>query len=228
VSVAVAKGAESGVPRTNPEWLAALRASGAEQAAAVADLRAYVLRAATHALRRRRATFGVLASTDIAQLAEDCAQNAVVAILQHLDAFRGESRFTTWAYSFAINTALTAARHERWRHVSLDDVVDDRRLDDWTRADGRAPADPHHLTLQRETLAVVRDAIEHHLSDRQRHALSAIFFEGVPPDELARHWGSNRNAVYKLLHDARRKLKARLEEAGFSVPETLAVFGGHG
>jgi RNA polymerase sigma-70 factor, ECF subfamily len=216
------------VPRTNPEWLAALRASGAEQAAALADLRAYVLRAATHALRRRRATLGALASTDIEQLAEDCAQNAVVAILQRLDDFRGESRFTTWAYSVAINMALTAARRERWRHVSLEDVIDDPRLDDWTSADGGAPADPHRLSLQRETLAVVRDAIEHHLSDRQRQALKAIFFDGVPLDELARHWGSNRNAVYKLLHDARRKLKARLEDAGFSVQDTLAVFGGHG
>jgi len=187
-----------------------------------------VLRAATHALRRRRATLGALTSTDIGQLAEDCAQNAVVAILQRLDDFRGESRFTTWAYSVAINMALIAARRERWRHVSLEDVIDDPRLDDWTSADGGAPADPHRLSLQRETLAVVRDAIEHHLSDRQRQALKAIFFDGVPLDELARHWGSNRNAVYKLLHDARRKLKARLEDAGFSVQDTLAVFGGHG
>jgi RNA polymerase sigma-70 factor (ECF subfamily) len=219
---------EPGVSRTNGEWLAALRASGAEQAAAIADLRAYVLRAATHTLRRRRASFGALASTDLEQLAEDCAQNAVVAILDRLDDFRGESRFTTWAYSFAINMALVAARREGWRHVSLEDVIDDARLDQWTSADGGAPADPDRLTLQRETLAVVRDAIEHHLSDRQRQALKAIFFDGVPLDELARHWGSNRNAVYKLLHDARRKLKARLEEAGFSVKDTLAVFGGHG
>jgi RNA polymerase sigma-70 factor (ECF subfamily) len=216
------------VPRTNAEWLASLRASGADQAAAIADLRAYVLRAATHALRRRRASFGALASTDVEQLAEDCAQNAVVAILQHLDDFRGASRFTTWVYAFAINVALVAARRERWGHVSLDGVIDDPRLDDWTSADGGAPADPHRLTLQREALAVVRDAIEHHLSDRQRQALKAIFFDGVPLDELARHWGSNRNAVYKLLHDARRKLKARLEEAGFSVQDTLAVFGGRG
>lgn len=216
------------MPRTNPEWLAALRASGAEQAGAIAELRAYVLRAATHALKRQRATFGALASTDIEQLAEDCAQNAVVAILQHLDDFRGDSRFTTWAYSFAINMALVAARRDRWRHVSLEDVIDDPRLDDWTSEDGGAPADPHRRTLQRETLAAVRDAIDHHLSDRQRQALKAIFVEGVPLDEVARHWGSNRNAVYKLVHDARRKLKARLQEAGFSVQDTLAVFGGRG
>lgn len=208
--------------RSNAEWLSALRSSGAEQADAISDLRAYVLRAATHALRRR----GSAASTDVNQLAEDCAQNAVLAILQHLDDFRGASRFTTWVYSFAINTALVAARREGWKRVPLDEVIDNPHLDEWTDAQGRAPADPHRSTLQRETLAVIRDAIDHRLSGRQRQALKAIVFEGVPLDEVARHWGSNRNAVYKLLHDARRKLKAHLQERGFGVKETLDLFSG--
>lgn len=213
---------ESPSSRSNAEWLSALRSSGAEQADAISDLRAYVLRAATHALRRR----GGAASTDVNQLAEDCAQNAVLAILQHLDDFRGASRFTTWVYSFAINTALVAARREGWKRVPLDEVIDNPHLDEWTDAQGRAPADPHRSTLQRETLAVIRDAIDHRLSGRQRQALKAIVFEGVPLDEVARHWGSNRNAVYKLLHDARRKLKAHLQDRGFGVKETLDLFSG--
>jgi RNA polymerase sigma-70 factor (ECF subfamily) len=182
-----------------------LKSSGAEQADAITDLRAYVLRAAMHALRRSRGNLGRLASTEVNQLAEDCAQDALLAILQHLDEFRGESRFTTWVYSFAI---------------------DNPHLDEWTAGEGRAPADPHRRTLQRETLAVIRETVDHHLSDRQQQALKAIFFEGVPLDEIARHWGSNRNAVYKLLHDARRKLKAHLEGRGFGVKETLDLFGG--
>ena len=211
-------------PRSNAEWLSALRSSGAEQADAIRDLRAYVLRAATHALRRSGGARGGPASTDINQLAEDCAQNAVLAILQHLDDFRGASRFTTWVYSFAINTALVAARREGWKNVPLDQVIDNPRLDEWTITEGRASEDPHRLTLQRETLAVIRDVIDHQLSDRQRQALKAIVFDGVPLDEVVRHWGSNRNAVYKLLHDARRKLKAHLQERGFSVKETLDLF----
>ena len=199
-----------------------MRSGGAEQADAISDLRAYVLRAAVHALRRR----GGASSTDVNQLAEDCAQSAVLAILQHLDDFRGASRFTTWVYSFAINTALVAARREVWKHVPLHEVIDNPHLDEWTAAESRAPADPHRLTLQRETLAVIRDAIDHHLSDRQRQALKAIVFEGVPLDEVVRHWGSNRNAVYKLLHDARRKLKAHLQQRGFGVKETLDLFSG--
>jgi RNA polymerase sigma-70 factor (ECF subfamily) len=211
--------------RSNAEWLSALRAGGAEQADAIRDLRAYVLRAAAYALRRRHARFGAPPSADVAQLAEDCAQNAVVAVLQHLDDFRGESRFTTWVYSFAVNMALVAARRERWKHVSLDDVLGDPHLDEAV-ADAQERADPQRVTLQRETLAVVREAIERHLTARQRQALKAIFFDGVPLDELARHWGSNRNAVYKLLHDARRKLKAHLEARGFDVKEALDLFAG--
>jgi RNA polymerase sigma-70 factor (ECF subfamily) len=217
---------ESRSPRSNAEWLSALKSSGAEQADAITDLRAYVLRAALHALRRSRGNLGRLASTEVNQLAEDCAQDALLAILQHLDGFRGESRFTTWVYSFAINIALVAARREGWKRVPLDQVIDNPHLDEWTAGEARAPADPHRRTLQSETLAVIREAIDHHLSDRQQQALKAIFFEGVPLDEIARHWGSNRNAVYKLLHDARRKLKARLEERGFGVKETLDLFGG--
>jgi RNA polymerase sigma-70 factor (ECF subfamily) len=178
-----------------------------------------------YALRRRRADFGLMKAAEIGQLAEDCAQEAMLAILEHLDRFRGDSRFTTWAYSFAINTSLVAARRERWKRVPLDELIDE--------ADRGAPsawregptADPARRALQDETLAVLRDTIESQLTVRQRQALKAIVLEGVPLDELARHWGSNRNAIYKLLHDARRKLKACLEERGFSVTETLGLFG---
>lgn len=218
---------ESRSPRSNAEWLSALRSSGAEQADAITDLRAYVLRAAMYSLGRSRGTLGRLASTEIHQLAEDCAQEALLAILRHLDDFRGESRFTTWVYSFAINMALVAARREGWKNIPLDEVID-TPLGEWTAGRGPAPADPHRRTLQRETLAVIREAIDHHLSDRQRQALTAIVVEGVPLDELVRHWGSNRNAVYKLVHDARRKLKAHLEQRGFGVKETLDLFGGAG
>ena len=216
---------DSRSPRSNAEWLSALKSSGAKQADAITDLRAYVLRAALYSLRRSRGNLGRVASTEVNQLAEDCAQDALLAILQHLDDFRGESRFTTWVYSFAINTALVAARREGWKSVPLDKVIDSPNLDEWTAAEGRAPADPQRLALQTETLAVIREAIDHHLSARQRQVVKAIFFEDVPLDEIARHWGSNRNAVYKLLHDARRKLKAHLEERGFGMQQTLDLFG---
>jgi len=209
--------------RSNAEWLTALKADDDTQARALSDLRAFLLRAALYALHRHRSALPHLGSADIAHLAEDCAQEAVSAILEHLHGFRGESRFTTWAYKFAINAALVAARRERWGRVRLDQVLDVRDLGERIGGGRDASSDPHRRALQRQMLAALRQGIEGHLTERQRQAVMATAFEGVPLDELARHWGSNRNALYKLLHDARRKLKAHLRERGFDVKEMLHV-----
>lgn len=110
--------------RTNTEWLHDLKSSGPEQARAIEDLRAYLLRAAQYSLNRQRSELGGLPPAELEQLAEDCAQDALVAILKHLDEFRWESKFTTWAYKFAVNIALNAGRREIWKHVSLDQLLD--------------------------------------------------------------------------------------------------------
>jgi RNA polymerase sigma-70 factor (ECF subfamily) len=161
-------------------------------------------------------------------LAEDCAQEALSAIVQRLHDFRGESRFTTWAYAFAINVALTAARRERWASVSLDRLLDEGApLPATLLEDDRTP-DPERRALQGEVAAAVRDGIEHHLTARQQRVLWALVIEEVPLDEVVRHSGSNRNAVYKLVHDARRKLKRHLVGRGFDVKAILDLFGGAG
>lgn len=209
--------------RTNEEWLMALKSDGEPQTAALSDLRAYLVRAALYTLHRRRNTLQQLASTDIEQLAEDCAQDAVSAILGHLDQFRGDSRFTTWVYTFAVNAALIAARRERWGRVPLDQLLGSPDLVDQIGLASEA-SDPQRRALQGEILAAVRQGIETHLTKRQRQALTAIVFEEIPLDELARHWGSNRNALYKLLHDARWKLKAHLRDRGFGAKEIVDVF----
>ena len=203
--------------RTNAEWLSALNGSGDDQLAALTDLRAYLLRAATFALQR---SGGTLAGAHLTQLAEDCAQEAVVAVITHLDDFRGESRFTTWAYVFAINRALMALRRERWQNVSLDGMLETLPEAEW----GEAPQDnPQQRVIQGEMVAALREGIDECLTDRQREALRAIVFESIPLDEVVRRWKSNRNAVYKLLHDARRKLRAYLEARGFSASDVLTV-----
>jgi RNA polymerase sigma-70 factor (ECF subfamily) len=211
--------------RTNVEWLHELRARGTEQAGAFADLRRYLLRAARHALYCSRARLAHLARVDLDAIAEDCAQEALVAILGKLDEFRGDSRFTTWAYKFAVNIALVAARREGWKRVSLDEVL---RADISPSLDRGVEADPSQSVLRAEVWAAIRDAIDHHLTERQRQALTAVVLADVPLDELARHWGSNRNALYKLLHDARRKLKAHLEARGFKAEEVLGLFSASG
>jgi RNA polymerase sigma-70 factor, ECF subfamily len=209
--------------RTNTEWLAALKADGAPQTAALADLRAYLLRASRYALSRSRNALR-LAPRDMDQLAEDSVQDALSSLLEHLHEFRGESQFTTWAYKFAINAALVAARRERWGRVPLDRLLDRPDLVGRLGEASGALPDPQRRALQGEMLAALRDAIEGHLTPRQRQALTAVVFEEIPLDELARHWESNRNALYKLLHDARRKLKAHLRSRGFDPKEMLDVF----
>ena len=209
--------------RTNEEWLRALKSDGDRQMAALSDLRAYLLRAARYTLQRKRSTVRQLASTDIEQLAEDCAQEAVPAVLSQLDAFRGDSRFTTWAYKFAVNAALSAARRERWGQLPLAELLGPDVVERIGMASA-APADPQRRALQEELLAAVREGIEMHLTPRQRQALTAIVFDEIPLDELARHWTSNRNALYKLLHDARRKLKAHLRARGFDSREVADAF----
>ena len=208
--------------RTNGEWLAALR-NGDE--AALADLRTYVLRAALFTLQRARHHVGHLGASALGQLAEDCAQESLTAILKRLDTFRGESQFTTWAYTFAVNTALLAARRERWASVSLDRILEGSETPSQTTVGHDGTLDPERRALQAEAIAAIRDGIEHHLTVKQQQLLRAVIFEQVPLDEVVRHWGSNRNALYKLLHDARRKLKSHLHARGFDVEEILDLFG---
>ena len=210
--------------RTNAEWLHELQSRDDEQAAAFVDLRAYLVRAALYSFSLNRSGFARLGPSEIEQLAEDCAQDALLAILQHLREFRGDSQFTTWAYKFAVNIALVAARRESWKHVSLDQMLDDSDLPEWPIPMEQPVRDPDRTSLQAEVWAAMREVIDHHLTDRQRQVLKAIVFDGVPMDEVVHHLDSNRNAVYKLLHDARRNLKEHLQARGFGVQEILDLF----
>jgi len=196
--------------RTNEEWLAELR--GPDPAdEALSDL--YDL-----LVRGLRAALGGRADANV----EDFAQEALLRITTNLDSFRGESRFTTWAKKIAMNVALTELKRRRWRDVSLQDLLDQR-----TKA-ARELADPgltpEQETLQNTALARLGDIIDTELTERQREAIVAVILEGMPVSEVAKRMGTNQNALYKLLHDARKRLKSRLEAAGLPPQEVLATF----
>jgi RNA polymerase sigma-70 factor (ECF subfamily) len=214
--------------RSNAEWIAELASAGADQAAALADLRTYLLRAALFTLQRARHHVGHLGPSALDALAEDCAQESMTAVLQRLADFRGESQFTTWAYTFAVNIALVAARRERWASASLDRILDGTESPSLSAGDQVGAPDPERRTLQTEAVAAIREGVERHLTVKQQQLLRAVVFEQVPLDEVTRHWGTNRNALYKLLHDARRKLKSYLVTRGFDVKEILALFAAEG
>lgn len=213
--------------RTNEEWLHDLHASGSLQASAIAELRDLLLRAALYCFSRNLSDFEGLSRDEILQRAEDCAQNALIAVLDHLSDFRGDSKFTTWAYKFSINIALTTARHERWNGVSLNklDSSTDGSFLERMMEDKTGNIAPEESAMRADVLRIMQDVIAHDLTDRQRRVLLMMVFHEVPMDEVVRYFGTNRNAIYKLLHDARRKLKSRLEAHGIEIGETLALFG---
>jgi len=196
------------------------------QEAAIADLRDLLLRAALYFFSHNLDDLRGLDREEILQRAEDCAQNALLLVLEHLPDFRGDSKFTTWAYKFAINVTLTTARRERWNGISLDALAsqDESYLFEWMMRDLAEGVAPEQSALQAEVKKVIRDVIQHDLSDQQRDVLSLMILNEVPLDEVVRHLGTNRNAVYKMLHDARRKLKSGLLAHGFEVGETLTLF----
>jgi RNA polymerase sigma-70 factor, ECF subfamily len=198
--------------RTNEQWLAELR--GSKPGEALADL--YDL-----LMRGLRAAFGGYGGGLEANFG-DFAQEALIKIMGNLDSFRGESRFTTWAQKIAMNVALTELRRRRWRDVSLQELFARREGAD------RGPADPYltseQLALQNTVLGELRRMINEELTDRQREAVVAVILEEMPISEVARRMGTNQNALYKLLHDARKKLKRQMEASGLSAKEVLAVF----
>ena len=216
--------------RTNEEWLHDLTVSGEMQEVAISDLRNLLLRAALYFFNRNLGDFQGLNRDEILQRAEDCAQEALIAVMSHLSDFRGDSKFTTWAYKFAINIALMTSRHERWKGVSLDQLSsgEDGSLAEWMKQDKAPGLAPDQSALQGEVGEIIRKVIENDLTDKQRQILVMVVFNEVPMDEVVQRLGTNRNAIYKILHDARRKLKSSLQARGFEVGETLALFSAPG
>jgi RNA polymerase sigma-70 factor (ECF subfamily) len=203
------------IERTNQEWLAALR--GPERDEALADLRALLVRGLGYALAGRP-------GVDDSAL-EDFVQDALLKILAGLDSFRGESRFTTWAQKIAVRVALTELRRHRWRDVSLDEMTGSPDVDFIPDTLADPSAGPEQQAIQRMLLDTLRRIIATELTDRQRQALVAARIHGMPLEEVARRMGTNRNALYKLVHDARQRLKKRMMAEGLSPQEVLAAFG---
>jgi RNA polymerase sigma-70 factor (ECF subfamily) len=189
-------------------WLRRLGASGTERDAAVAELHALLLKAARFEIERRRASLPHLRGRDFDDLAQQSADDALLALLGKLDQFRGESRFTTWAYKFALLEAGVKVRRRTWqgREVPLEE-------EGWARLAGGAAAE--RPAEDADLLAAVCEEIEHGLSPRQRRVLIAVVLNDVPIDVLAERLGTTRGALYKTLHDARRKLRAALTGRGF-------------
>ena len=207
---------------SNAEWLRALRASGAEQQKALETLRRGILRALQWYLAEHRSTWG-LDQEQARALAEDLTQEALITILEKLATFRGESHFTTWAYAVALRRALGELRRKRW-HESSSAAREARTPPPiWPLEDQRAQ-NPEQAAQQSELWHTIREVIARDLTVRQRTVLVGHVFQGVPLDIVAEQLGTNRDNVYKLLHDARKKLKQRLLQRGLTYADVLKAF----
>jgi RNA polymerase sigma-70 factor (ECF subfamily) len=189
-------------------WLQELRADGARGQEASRRLHELLLRAARFEINRRRGALPHLRGGDFDDLAHQAADDALMAILSRLDSYRGESRFTTWAYKFALLEAAVKLRRRAWQGREI-------------------PLEPEHWSVfaqggesvageaeGREVLGAIGEAIESELSPHQREVLIAVALNDVPIDVLAERLNTSRGALYKTVHDARRKLRAHLADAG--------------
>ncbi len=193
--------------RESAQWLRELRGPGRE--AAYERLHRLLLRVARGELRRRGPRAGI-DGPELDDLAHQAAADALVAVRRKLPAFRGESRFTTWAYKFVVFEVSTKLGRHFWRapHAARLDA------EDWSRLPDRFGLDPAREREWRELVGALQDAVDEILSERQRRIFVAIVLNEVPADALADRLGTSRNAIYKTLYDARAKLRAQLVATG--------------
>ena len=192
-------------------WVSALRVPGAERDQAVARLHELLLRAARFEVSRRRAALSYVRGEELDDLALQAADDALVAVLAKLDDYRGASRFTTWAYKFALLETSVRLRRRAWqeREVVLDPEA-------WPLV-ADSGASPQRQAETGELMQAIRQGVDGCLTEHQREVLVALALNGVPIDGLAERLNTTRGALYKTLHDARRKLRADLAKRGFTL-----------
>ena len=203
--------------RNNSDWIAAL--SGPDPGDAIDDLRDILKRGLRYSLASR-------VQGDLDMLVEDFVQDSLVRILDKLETFRGESQFTTWAQKIAVRVAFSEMRRQRWKDISIQDLIpEDEDYGDFTPTILSDPGpNPELKTSQNAMMEIVMRLIKNELTEKQRDVMIAVIIGGMPLEEVAKRMDTNRNALYKLIHDARKRLFTRLAEEGLTPEEVLAAF----
>jgi len=206
--------------RTNETWLSDLRANGETRSMALEDLRAVIQKGLPYALSR-------WLSPDLPQfsaLVDEVTQETLLRVLDQLNTFEGRSQFTTWVHKIAVRIALTELRRKRWRDSSLDELTENEDAPPPPGLLADSQAGPETSAERGDMLTRVRRIIEEELTDRQRQALILLGVQDMPIEDAARKLKTNRNALYKLLHDARLRLRTRLATEEIAPHEVLALF----
>lgn len=201
--------------RTNEEWLRDLKGPNRNQA--IEDLRALLIKGLTYTLANR-------IKTDLDAYVQDFVQDALLRILENLDTFRGESMFTTWAQKIAVRVAFTEFRRKRWENMSIEDLLPEDGGDFVPSFLADPSPDPEKRAAQVMLTEMISTMLNEELTEKQRTALMAILGGGMPLEEVARKMDTNRNALYKLIHDARKHMRKLLQARGMTPQEVMMVF----
>jgi RNA polymerase sigma-70 factor (ECF subfamily) len=193
-------------------WLERLRSAGQTRDQAIVELHEFLVRAARHEAERRRPSLPAHVAADLGELAGQAAGDAAIVILRKLDTYRGESRFTTWAFKFAIFEVSAVLRRAAWRDRPI--VLDDAS---WERM-AEQSAQPDRVAEFREMVVEIRHYVATDLTPRQREVFTAVVVDEVPMDVLAERLDTSRGAIYKMLHDARAKLRTRFADRAWTEP----------
>jgi RNA polymerase sigma-70 factor, ECF subfamily len=204
-------------PPPGEDWIAELTSDGPVREDALRRLHALLLRGARFQVSRMSAMRAMVGAAQVEDVITLAADEAMVAVLGKLATFEGRSRFTTWAYKFAVLQAAVELRRQAWsrREVPLDaapPLIEPR-------------PSPDQYVEGAELAAAVREAIDRVLTPHQRRIALALIVDEVPIDVLAERLGTNRNALYKTLHDARSRLRAHLALEGYLTPSTRSPGG---
>ncbi len=211
--------------RTNEMWLAELQNNHPGQAVAIEALRQYLQRGVT-AYLHTRSDLNYLAPSELAQMSQDFVQEAILKVQANLHTFQGRSKFTTWASKIAGNLAISELRRAKWRDLSLDTITEGgASLQEVLSVDSAISENPDRANERQQVWQTITAVIETDLTERQRQVMAAIQFNDIPISEVARLLDTNANNVYKIMHDARLKLKQRLKTLDLDPDYILHLFG---
>jgi RNA polymerase sigma-70 factor (ECF subfamily) len=206
--------------RSNESWLSDLRAEGEARETALTDLRQVIQHGLPYALSRWLSPDSPL----FEPLVEEVTQDTLLRVIDQLDTFEGRSMFTTWVQKIAVRIALTDLRRKRWQDSSLDEMLDNEETPPPPRLMADRSAGPETLAERTDMVAHIRHILDDELTPKQREALVLLGIQDMPLEEAAKKMKTNRNALYKLLHDARLRLKQRLTAEGLNAHEILEAF----
>jgi RNA polymerase sigma-70 factor, ECF subfamily len=208
--------------RDNQAWLNDLRAQTTIRDEALEDLRTVLGRV----LPKTLSQWLTPDSGQFEAFLEDVIQETCLRVLNRLDTFEGRSQFTTWVYKIALRIALNELRHRKWQEVSLDGLIQDAEAKDVPLEHLKDENPRPELIIEKnDAIQLVQTILDEELTPNQRAAMLAIGVQGAPLEEVALRMGTNRNALYKMMHDARLRLKRRLKREGFEPNELIALFG---